>query len=254
MTDETKQPIGTTGDGNDAPQTVDVVGAVGAATDATPESAEPVSVSVETVELAAVSPEPETVSAESVEVRRSMRKREPANDTVPVEPISVETVEIATTRSEPVAEAVPSEPVSERLTADSSEPVVTKQTQATRTRKERPVPAPAPVSTPPSGPYAVIETGGKQYRVRVGDAVSVERLAVDSGSDVTIDRVLLLGGNGATRIGTPVVTGASVTARIDDHVRGEKIVVFKYKPKKRYRRKMGHRQSLTKMTITAISG
>jgi large subunit ribosomal protein L21 len=65
---------------------------------------------------------------------------------------------------------------------------------------------------------------------------------------------LLLGGTGAIRVGTPTVAGAAVTARIDDHYRGEKIVVFKYKAKKRYRRRMGHRQSLTRLTITGITG
>lgn len=102
--------------------------------------------------------------------------------------------------------------------------------------------------------YAIIETGGKQYRVSVGDRISVERLAAEAGGDITIDRVLLLGGDGATRIGMPVVEGATVTAHVDDHFRGEKIVVFKYKAKKRYRRRIGHRQELTRLTITGIAG
>ena len=101
--------------------------------------------------------------------------------------------------------------------------------------------------------YAVIATGGKQYRVKVGDRISVERLHAKAGSDLTIDQVLLLGGDGSTRIGTPVVDGASVTAHIDEHGRGDKIVVFKFKAKKRYRRRTGHRQSLTRLTITGIS-
>lgn len=102
--------------------------------------------------------------------------------------------------------------------------------------------------------YAVIETGGKQYRVSEGDHITVERLSGDAGSEITIDRVLMVGGNGSTKIGTPVVDGASVTATIDEHKRGEKIVVFKYKAKKRYRRKTGHRQELTRLTITGITG
>jgi large subunit ribosomal protein L21 len=108
----------------------------------------------------------------------------------------------------------------------------------------------------PRGPvqYAVVKTGGKQYRVSVGDTISVERLASESGNDITLDEVLLIGGDGATKIGTPVVEGASVTATIDDHFRGEKIVVFKYKAKKRYRRRTGHRQEQTRLTITAING
>jgi large subunit ribosomal protein L21 len=104
----------------------------------------------------------------------------------------------------------------------------------------------------PLGPYAVIETGGKQYRVSVGDRLSVEKLPVEAGSSVSLDRVLLLAGDGTTRVGTPVVDGATVEATVDDHYRGDKIVVFKYKPKKRYRRRQGHRQSLTHLTITAI--
>jgi large subunit ribosomal protein L21 len=102
-------------------------------------------------------------------------------------------------------------------------------------------------------PYAIVETGGKQYRVKVGDRISVERLPDDAGGDITFERVLLLGGDGTTRVGTPVVTGAAVTARVDDHFRGEKIIVFKYKPKKRYRRRIGHRQELTHLTITGIT-
>jgi large subunit ribosomal protein L21 len=111
----------------------------------------------------------------------------------------------------------------------------------------------APVAAAPQG-YAIIETGGKQYRVKVGDRISVERLPTEAGNDIVFDRVLLLGGEGATKVGTPVVTGASVTASVDDHFRGEKIVVFKYKPKKRYRRRIGHRQELTHLTITGIAG
>lgn len=102
--------------------------------------------------------------------------------------------------------------------------------------------------------YAVIETGGKQYRVSEGDRIIVERLAVEAGSDVTIDRVLLLGGDGSTRIGTPIVDGASVTATVTEHDRGKKIEVFKYKAKKRYRRHTGHRQEQTRLTITGING
>jgi large subunit ribosomal protein L21 len=101
--------------------------------------------------------------------------------------------------------------------------------------------------------YAIIETGGKQYRVSVGDRISVERLPVEESDEITIDRVLLLGGDGETQVGTPIVKGATVTAKIDDHFRGEKLDVFKYKPKKRYRRKIGHRQALTHITITGIN-
>jgi large subunit ribosomal protein L21 len=114
--------------------------------------------------------------------------------------------------------------------------------------------APAPVvAAPVDKTYAIIETGGKQYRVKVGDRISVEKIGVDDGTDITIDRVLLVGGVGDTRVGTPTVAGVTVAARVDDQFRGEKIIVFKYKPKKRYRRKIGHRQSLSHLTITAIN-
>jgi large subunit ribosomal protein L21 len=129
-----------------------------------------------------------------------------------------------------------------------AEPVIA----AASARARRPA---SPTRAPqPPAPYAIIETGGKQYRVSVGDSLAVERLPDEAGGDVTIDRVLLLGGSGAIRVGTPTVAGAAVTARVDDHYRGEKIVVFKYKAKKRYRRRMGHRQSLTRLTITGITG
>jgi len=101
--------------------------------------------------------------------------------------------------------------------------------------------------------YAIIATGGKQYRVAVGDVINVERLDAEVGSTITIDSVLMIGGDGTTQIGTPVVEGAAVSADVVDAMRGEKIVVFKYKPKKRYRRRTGHRQSLTRLAITGIN-
>lgn len=105
---------------------------------------------------------------------------------------------------------------------------------------------------PEGAPYAIIETGGKQYRVAVGDTLAVEKLPVDAGTDITFDRVLLVSGDGSTRVGVPLVPGATVRGRVEAQFRGEKIVVFKYKPKKRYRRRTGHRQSLTRVEITAI--
>jgi large subunit ribosomal protein L21 len=114
--------------------------------------------------------------------------------------------------------------------------------------------AEAAKAEPKAKGYAIVETGGKQYRVSVGDRISVERIAAEDGAEITIDRVLLLGGDGATRVGAPTVPGATVTATVDEHFRGEKIVVFKYKPKKRYRRRIGHRQELTHLTVTAING
>jgi len=123
---------------------------------------------------------------------------------------------------------------------------------AARTRGSREVRQPRA----PRGPvqYAVIKTGGKQYRVSVGDSIAVERLPSEAGNDITLDEVLLIGGDGTTKIGAPVVEGASVSARVDTHFRGEKLVIFKYKAKKRYRRRTGHRQEQTRLTITGISG
>lgn len=104
-----------------------------------------------------------------------------------------------------------------------------------------------------SARYAIIATGGKQYRVGVGDVISVEKLDVEAGSSITLDSVLLIGGDGSTVVGQPVVEGASVTADVVETYRGEKIIVFKYKAKKRYRRRTGHRQSLTRLAITGIN-
>jgi large subunit ribosomal protein L21 len=127
-------------------------------------------------------------------------------------------------------------------------------TDTTTIEEVEATPAVVPVSYPPDPTgYAIVETGGKQYRVKVGDRISVERLAVEGGGSITFDRVLLIGGDGETRVGAPVVEGATVVANVDDHYRGEKIVVFKYKPKKRYRKRIGHRQELTHLTITAIN-
>lgn len=127
-------------------------------------------------------------------------------------------------------------------------------TAADATPSEKPKAKRQQAPTPkPLAPYAVIETGGKQYRVSVGDVVSVEKLDQDAGTDVTFDRVLLVGGDGATRVGTPTVEGASVVATIAEQYRGEKLYIFKFKAKKRYRRKTGHRQSLTRLAITAIN-
>ena len=102
-------------------------------------------------------------------------------------------------------------------------------------------------------PYAIIETGGKQYRVVVGDRLSIEKLPSDAGAEFTFDRVLMIGGDGAPKVGTPLLSGAFVSATIEEQYRGPKIVVFKYKPKKRYRRRTGHRQALTRVAITAIN-
>ena len=101
--------------------------------------------------------------------------------------------------------------------------------------------------------FAIIETGGKQYRVAEGDTLFIEKLPVEAGDNVTFDKVLaVLDGDKAT-FGTPVVAGAKVEASVVKNGKGKKIIVFKYKPKKNYRRKQGHRQPYTKVTIGKIS-
>ncbi|GAC1325941.1 MAG: 50S ribosomal protein L21 [Chloroflexota bacterium] len=101
--------------------------------------------------------------------------------------------------------------------------------------------------------YAIVETGGKQYRVQPGDTVAVERVTGEPGETLDLGRVLLVGGSSdAPRVGAPAVDGAIVRAEVVEHIRGEKIIVFRYKSKVRYRRKTGHRQSLTRLRITDI--
>ncbi|MCS7050211.1 MAG: 50S ribosomal protein L21 [Thermomicrobium sp.] len=100
--------------------------------------------------------------------------------------------------------------------------------------------------------YAVVRTGSKQYRVRVGDIIEVEKLPVEPGQAVTLDDVLLVERDGDVLIGRPVVAGARVVARVLDQVKGPKLIVFKMKPKTRYRRKTGHRQRYTRLQVEAI--
>ena len=101
--------------------------------------------------------------------------------------------------------------------------------------------------------YAGIETGGKQVRVEEGDVVDLERLGgARDGSEVVFDRVLMIGGEGETEIGEPVVEGARVRAQLVSDLRGPKIVVFKFKRRKGYRRRRGHRQELQRFRIEAI--
>ena len=101
--------------------------------------------------------------------------------------------------------------------------------------------------------YAIVETGGKQYRVQPGDTIAVERLVAEPGETLELDRVLLVGGDGlGTRVGQPSLAGAVVRAEVLEHARDEKIIVFRFKSKVRYRRKTGHRQPLTRLRITDI--
>lgn len=100
--------------------------------------------------------------------------------------------------------------------------------------------------------YAVVETGGKQYRVSVGQQIDVELVNGETGADVALDRVLLVNNEGQTTVGTPTVPGARVVATVDKHFRDDKVIVFKFKAKKRYSRTVGHRQPLTRLTIREI--
>lgn len=100
--------------------------------------------------------------------------------------------------------------------------------------------------------YAVIETGGKQYRVSEGDAIDVEKLPYQVGDKVELDRILLVAGNAGVTVGQPVVEGAKVVARVEAIGRGPKIVVWKYRPRKRYRLRQGHRQPYTRLRIEKI--
>ncbi|MFD1426457.1 50S ribosomal protein L21 [Kroppenstedtia sanguinis] len=100
--------------------------------------------------------------------------------------------------------------------------------------------------------YALIETGGKQYRVQEGQAIYIEKLTAAEGETVTFDKVLLVNKEEGTVVGTPVVDGAKVTGKVEKHGKGKKVTVFKLKPKKNYKRKQGHRQPFTKVVIEKI--
>ena len=101
--------------------------------------------------------------------------------------------------------------------------------------------------------YAVIETGGKQYKVEAGDVLYVEKLAVEENADVTFDKVIAVGTDDGIKFGKPYVEGATVTAKALKNGKAKKIVVFTYKPKKNEKRKKGHRQPYTKVEISAIN-
>ena len=101
--------------------------------------------------------------------------------------------------------------------------------------------------------YAVLATGGKQYKARVGQVLTIEKLEVETGQQVEFDQVLMITDDSVVTVGNPVIAGATVTAKVVRHDRGPKIIVFKYKPKVRYRRKTGHRQSQTHVLVQAIN-
>ena len=101
--------------------------------------------------------------------------------------------------------------------------------------------------------YAVVRTGGKQYRLGVGDSVKVEKLSDEVGNIVELSQILMVSDGGEVKVGTPLVTGASVKAEIVGHGRNKKIRVFKMKRRKKYRRTQGHRQAFTELKVTEIN-
>ena len=101
--------------------------------------------------------------------------------------------------------------------------------------------------------YAIIQTSGKQYRVVQGDVIKVDKMDAEVGSTVSFDRVLLVHGD-AVKVGTPLVDGAKVTAKVVDHPRGAKVITFKYRPTRRMRRRVGFRHSHTQLEIVGIEG
>ncbi len=101
--------------------------------------------------------------------------------------------------------------------------------------------------------YAIVEIGGKQFKVRENDTIHVPRLQADVDDTVTFDRVLLVVNNGSTQVGTPVVDGASISATVEDHVRADKVIVFKKKRRKRYKVTRGHRQQYSRVKINELT-
>ena len=102
--------------------------------------------------------------------------------------------------------------------------------------------------------YAIIETGGKQYKVQNGDVIFVEKLEVEADSEITFDKVIAVGADDGIKVGAPYVDGASVSAKVIKNGKGKKINIITYKPKKGSARRMGHRQPYTKVEITNIVG
>ncbi len=100
--------------------------------------------------------------------------------------------------------------------------------------------------------YAIFQTGGKQYRVSEGDVITVEKIAANEGDVVTFDQVLTVVNDADVKVGTPVVEGAKIIAKVEKQDKARKILVFKYKAKSNYRRRQGHRQPFTKLTIEKI--
>ena len=102
--------------------------------------------------------------------------------------------------------------------------------------------------------YAVIKTGGKQYRVAPGEKLKVEQLPADVGAEIVIDQVLMIGEGEAVRVGQPIVAGATVKATVVSHGRGKKVLIFKMRRRKHYQKHQGHRQNYTELKIDSIVG
>jgi large subunit ribosomal protein L21 len=102
--------------------------------------------------------------------------------------------------------------------------------------------------------YAVVKTGGKQYRVSAGEKLKVEQIPAEVGSEVVLDQVLLVADGEAVRLGAPLVEGAAVTAKVLAHGRGDKVHIFKLRRRKHYRKSQGHRQNYTELEIIGIAG
>ncbi|HNH36678.1 MAG TPA: 50S ribosomal protein L21 [Rhodocyclaceae bacterium] len=101
--------------------------------------------------------------------------------------------------------------------------------------------------------YAVIKTGGKQYRVAAGEKIKVEQMPADVGAEITLDQVLMVGEGESVKVGTPTVAGAKVTAKVLSHGRGPKVMIFKMRRRKHYQKHQGHRQNYTEIQISEIS-
>ena len=102
--------------------------------------------------------------------------------------------------------------------------------------------------------YAVIKTGGKQYKVAAGEKIKVEQIAADVGQEIVIDQVLAVGEGSAIKVGTPLVSGATVTVTVLSHGRGDKVRIFKMRRRKHYQKHQGHRQQYTELQIGDIAG
>ena len=101
--------------------------------------------------------------------------------------------------------------------------------------------------------YAVIKTGGKQYRVVAGEKIKVEQIPAEVGAEITLDQVLMVGEGESVQIGTPVLSGAKVTAKVISHGRGKKVQIFKMRRRKHYQKHQGHRQNFTELEISGIA-